>query len=152
METALEMASHRKGWPFEWLWHVYKPLAQPFSISDVTLAHFYDAQGKSLKHWPLWDRFLSGFNPRLFQMSGISRQAIERDPRLMRKFLQWIEIQRKMRLCSGTSDGECDLLDDPGEVKQRQQARRKAFLRLGQQMAHHPLLRELEVYFQSYLS
>jgi hypothetical protein len=129
METALEMVSHQKGWWFECLWHVYKPLKSPSSTYDVTLAHFYTALGRDLSDWELWDRFLDGFDPKLFRSSGISKEALRQHPRLMKPFFEWIVAERRKRLFTGTADGERDLLESPSKVRRRQSARKEMLLR-----------------------
>jgi hypothetical protein len=101
METALEMASHRKKWSFEWLWHVYKPRKAPSSTYDVTLAHFYTELDRDLSDWKLWDKFLDGFDPRLFRSSGIAKDALRQNPCLMKSFLNGLRLSVE----SGCSQG-----------------------------------------------
>jgi hypothetical protein len=128
METALEMTSHRKKWSFESLWHVYKPLKTPSSIYDVTLAHFYAALDRDLSDWSLWNRFLNGFDPKLFGSSGIAKEDIRQNPRLIKSFFEWIVAERRKRLFTGTADGERDLVESPSKVRRRQTARKKLLL------------------------
>lgn len=129
METALEMASHRKGWSFDWLWHVYKPLKTPSSIYDVTLIHFYIALDRDLSDWKQWNRFLDGFDPKIFRSSGIAKEALRKNPRLIKSFIEWIVAERRKRLFTGTADGERDLVETPAKVRSRQKARKKMLLR-----------------------
>ena len=129
METALRMVSHRKKWSFEWLWHVYKPLKAPASIYDVTLAHFYAALDRDLSDWELWNRFVDGFDPRLFQSSGIAKEALCQNPHLIKSFFEWIATQRRKRLFTGTADGERDLVESPAKVRRRQTARKEMLIR-----------------------
>jgi hypothetical protein len=129
METALEMTSHRKKWSFESLWHVYKPLKTPSSIYDVTLAHFYAALDRDLSEWGLWNRFLDGFDPKLFRSSGIAKEALRQNPRLIKSFFEWIVAERRKRLFTGTTDGERDLVESPSKVRRRQTVRKKLLLR-----------------------
>jgi hypothetical protein len=130
METALEMGSHRKGWSFDWIWHVYKPLSKPSSLYDVTLAHFYAALGRDLSEWELWGRFLDGFDPMLYRGSGVSKEALRRNPRLMKSLFEWIATERRKRLFTGTADGERDLVEPPSKVRTRQSARKQVLLKL----------------------
>lgn len=132
METALEMASHQKKWSFECLWHVYKPLKAPSSIYDVTLAHFYTALDRDLSDWELWDKFINGFDPKLFRSSGIAKEALRQNPRLMKSFFEWMVMERRKRLFTGTTDGERDLVETPSKVRRRQSARKQLLLRVDQ--------------------
>jgi hypothetical protein len=147
METALEMASHRKEWSFEWLWHVYKPLKAPSSTHDVTLAHFYDALDRDLSDWKQWNRFLDGFDPKLFRSSGITKEALRRNPRLIKSFFEWIVAERRRRLFTGTADGERDLLESPSRVRRRQSARKEMLLRFDQQSSRAIFESKLEALF-----
>jgi hypothetical protein len=130
METALKMTSHRKNWSFECLWHVYKPLSKPSSIYDVTLAHFYAALGRDLSEWALWGKFLDGFDPKLFRSSGVTKEALRQNSRLMKPFFEWITTERRKRLFSGTAYGERDLVESPSKVRSRQTARKQQLLKL----------------------
>lgn len=141
METALEMVSHRKRWSFDVLWFVYKPLGKPRSTYDVTLAHFYKALGRDLSEWKLWGKFLDGFDPALFRNSGVTKEALLQKPRRMKQFFGWITAEQRKRLFTGTSDGERDLVEAPGEVEKRQTAR-------GQQMARFAERPEVELFEQ----
>jgi hypothetical protein len=139
MEAALEMDSHRKRWSFDSLWFVYKPLGKPSTTYDVTLTHFYAALGRDLSEWKLWGKFLDGFDSSLFRSSGVTKEALYQNPRLMKRFFGWITAKRLKRLFTGTSDGERDLVDSPGEVERRQTAR-------GQQMARFAERPEVEIF------
>jgi len=147
METAREMASHRKRWSFEWLWHVYKPLKAPSSIYDVTLAHFYAALDRDLADWELWDKFLDGFDPSLFRSSGIAKEALRQKPRLMKSFFEWVVAERRKRLFTGTADGERDLVESPNKVRRRQSARKVMLLRFDQQPGREIFESKLEALF-----
>ncbi|HKO20057.1 MAG TPA: hypothetical protein VJU82_14335 [Acidobacteriaceae bacterium] len=147
METALKMASHRRGWSFDWLWHVYKPLRAPASIHDVTLSHVYAALGRDLSEWELWDRFLDGFDSRLFRSSGIAKDALRRNPRLLKPFFEWISAERRQRLFSGTTDGERDLVEGRAKVKRRQTARKEMLLRLDKRSEGDVFEQKLEALF-----
>jgi len=141
METALEMASHRKRWSFDVLWFVYKPLSNPISTYDVTLTHFYNALGRDLSEWKLWGKFLDGFDPALFRNSGVTKEALFQNPRRMKQSFGWITAERRKRLFTGTSDGERDLVEAPGDVEKRQTAR-------GQQMERFAERPEVEIFEQ----
>ncbi len=147
METALEMASHRKGWSFEWLWHVYKPPKTPSSIYDVTLAPFYAALGRKLSDWQLWDRFLDGFDPKLFRSSGVSKENVRHNPRLMKSFFEWIVTERRKRTFTGTADGERDLVESASQVRRRQLARKKVLLRFDEGRGQSHFDQKLETMF-----
>lgn len=129
METALEMTSHRKNWSFDWLWHVYKPLRTPSSVYGVTLAHFYAALDRRLSDWKQWSTFLDGFDSKLFRSSGIAKEALRKNPRLIKSFFEWIVAERRNRLFTGTADGERDLVESPAKVRRRQAAREQMLLR-----------------------
>ncbi len=130
MEKALEMSSHRKGWSFESLWHVYKPLSKPSSVYDVTLAHFYTALGRELSEWELWPKFLDGLDAKLFQGSGIAKEALRKDSQLIKPFFEWVTSERRKRLFTGTTDGERDLVESPSKVRRRQSARKRELLKV----------------------
>jgi hypothetical protein len=133
METALEIASRQKGWSFEWLWHVYKPQKTPSSTYDVTLAHFYTALDRDLSEWKLWNKFLDGFNPKLYRASGIAKESLRQDPRLIKPFFEWIVAERRKRLFTGTTDGQRDLVDTPSRVRRRQSARARMLVKFDEQ-------------------
>jgi hypothetical protein len=120
LENALKMHSHQKGWSFELLWHVYKPLLQPSTTYDVTLTHFYRALGRELRDWPLWRKFVDDFPSKLFQLSGVSRNSLRNDPTLLKPFFQWICAERERRLFTHTTMGAVDLLESAAKVKHRQ--------------------------------
>lgn len=144
METGLEMASCRKGWSFEYLWHVYKPLKRPSLTYDVTLAHFYAVMNRDLSEWKLWDKFLDGFDPKLFRTSGIAKESLRQNPRLIKPFFEWIVAERRNRLFIGTADGERDLVESPSRVRRRQSARKRMLLEFdGQQDLFGQKLQEL---------
>jgi hypothetical protein len=132
METALEMASHRRKWSFDWLWHVYKPMKTPSTVYDVTLAHFYAALGRDLSDWKLWNKFVDGFDPKLFRSSGISKEVLLEKPRLIKSFFEWIVAERRNRLFTETADGERDLVESPSKVQRRQSTRKELLLRFDQ--------------------
>ena len=133
METALEMASHRKGWSFDWLWHIYKPMNTPASTYDVTLWHFYRALGRDLIEWKLWGRFLDDLDPKLFRLSGVAQDAMLVNPRLLEQFFEWITAERRKRLFTGTTDGLRDLIEAPSKVRSRQSARGRQIMRIVEQ-------------------
>ena len=110
LETALRLQSRRKGWSFELLWHVYKPLERPSAIYDVTLHHFYLALGRDLRDWPFWKAFVDGFHPKLFRLSGVSRDSLRSDPALLKPLFEWITAERRRRLFTHTTMGEVDLV------------------------------------------
>lgn len=120
LEKALEMYSYRKGWAFEMLWHIYKPIQQPITRYDVTLAHFYRVLGRDLREWPLWDKFVNDFRPELFVQSEVSRESLCSDSSELHPFFEWISSERKRRLFSHTTMGEVDLIESRSKVKQRQ--------------------------------
>jgi hypothetical protein len=61
-EEAIKMHSRRKGWGFEVLWHIYKPVLRPTSTYDITLTHCCRAL-------------------ELFRLSGVSQTSLRRDPK-----------------------------------------------------------------------
>lgn len=120
LEKALRMHSRRKGWSFELLWHVYKPIPQPSTVYDVTLTHFYRALGRNLSDWPLWGTFVDDFHSKLFRQSGVHRESLRSDPVLLKPFFEWISRERERRLFTRTTVGEADLLESAARVKGRQ--------------------------------
>ena len=147
METALEMASRPKRWSFDWLWHVYKPLKTPSSIYDVTLTHFYAALDRDLLDWKQWNRFIDGFDPKLFRSSGIAREAVRKKPQLIKSFFEWIVAERRKRLFTGTTDGERDLVESPAKVRERQAARKQMLLRFDERPGKDLFEQKLEALF-----
>jgi hypothetical protein len=120
LEKVLKIHSRQKGWAFDLFWHVCKPLPQPSTIYDVTLAHFYRALGRDLRDWPLWGRFVDDFNPKLFRRSAIPREALRNDPVLLKPLFEWISGERERRLFTHTTMGEADLVEGPANVWRRQ--------------------------------
>ena len=120
LEKAIKMHSRRKGWGFELLWHVYKPLGRPSKTYDVSLIHFYRALRRDIRDWELWPDFVDDFPAKLFRLSGVRRDALRSNPALLKPFFQWICAERDRRLFSGTTVGVKDLLDDAVKVKRRQ--------------------------------
>ncbi len=120
LEKGIKMHSRKKGWSFELLWHVYKPLRRPSRTYDVALIHFYRALRQDVREWELWADFVDDFPAKLFRLSGVNRDDLRGDPALLNPFFQWICNERNRRLLSGTTEGVKDLLDDDAEVKRRQ--------------------------------
>jgi hypothetical protein len=140
LEKAIKMYSRRKGWAFELLWHVYKPMPRPAATYDVTLAHFYRALGRDLRQWELWSAFVDDFPVKLFRLSGVSRNSLRSNPEFLEPFFQWISAERERRLFTHTTMGVIDLLDSPVKVKQRQTATAKQIAK----QASDPRRKELE--------
>ena len=140
LEKAIKMHAGRKGWAFELLWHVYKPVIRPATTYDVTLAHFYRVLRRDLRQWELWSDFVSDFPAKLFRLSGVNRNSLRTNPDLLEPFFEWICAERKRRLFSHTTMGVIDLLDSPAKVKQRQTTTAKKIARL----ANDPQRKELE--------
>jgi hypothetical protein len=120
LEKALRMHFRRKGWSFELLWHVYKPIQQPSTVYDVTLTHFYRALGRDLRDWPRWNVFVDDFHSKLFGQSGVRRESLRSDPGLLKPFFEWISRERERRLFAHTTMGEVDLVESAAKVKRRQ--------------------------------
>ena len=76
LEKAIKMHAGRKGWAFELLWHVYKPVLRPATTYDVTLTHFYRVLGRDLRQWKLWSDFVNDFPAKLFRLSGVNRNSL----------------------------------------------------------------------------
>src|SRR5262249_50296524 len=94
LETAIKMHSRKKGWSFDLLWHVYKPLRRPATRYDVTLTHFYRALGLDLRQWELWGEFVDDFPEKLFHLAGVNRESLRSDPAFLQPFFQWICAER----------------------------------------------------------
>ena len=140
LEKAIKMHAGRKGWAFDLLWHVYKPILRPATTYDVTLTHFYRALGRDLPQWELWSDFVDDFPEKLFRSSGVSRTSLRRDSRLLEPFFQWICAERKRRLFTHTTMGVVDLLESAAKVKQRQKSEAKKIAR----WANDPQRKNLE--------
>jgi hypothetical protein len=140
LEKAIKMHARRKGWGFELLWHIYKPILRPATTYDVTLTHFYRALGRDLGQWELWGDFVNDFPAKLFRLSGVNRNSFRKNPELLEQFFQWICKERKRRLFTHTTMGVVDLLDSPATVRQRQTTTAKRIARL----ANDPDRKELE--------
>jgi hypothetical protein len=147
LEKALKMHSRQKGWSFELLWHVYKPLPQPATIYDVTLMHFYRALGRDLRDWPLWDTFVEGFRPELFRQSGVNQELLRSDPALLKPFFGWISAEQQRRLFTHTTAGVADLVDSQAKVKRRQTDVATRIARLAADPSHLLLEEKLEKMF-----
>jgi hypothetical protein len=129
MEIALEMASHQKGWAYEWFPHVYKPIKKPATIYEVALSHFYSVLNRNLSEWRLWDKFLDDLDPKLFRMSGQTKESIRTNSRKLRPFCKWMIAERRRRLFTRTTDGMRDLVEPPSKVQRRQTARKRLLLK-----------------------
>lgn len=120
-ENALHQAAFaRKKWSLYNLWNIYRGNTAPARKYEVTLWHFHQALGKDWSDWPLWDRFIDGFETKLFTNSGISKKALRADPGLLQPFVAWILKTRDQRTFSGTSSGVTDLTESAERVYQRQ--------------------------------
>ena len=140
LEKAIKMHSRRKGWSFELLWHLYKPLRRPATTYDVTLTHFYRALGHDLRQWELWSDFVDDFPAKLFRLSGVSRNSLRSDPAFLKPFFQWICAERERRLFSHTTIGVRDLLESAAKVERRQTSVAKKIAR----SANDPQRKNLE--------
>src|SRR5205085_10072380 len=62
LETALGFwCSRRKVRSYDILFYVYNADEQPSNRCRVTLSHFYERLGKSLREWQHWEAFVNGF-------------------------------------------------------------------------------------------
>lgn len=105
----------------------------PTRTYDVTLWHFYQALGRDLRTWPLWNAFIDGFDPKLFEHSGIGQEALRQDPQRLGPFFAWIIRTRNERTFSGTTAGEKDVTESKSKVRRRQAATLKQLRKLPQQ-------------------
>ena len=140
LEKAIRMHSRRKGWGFELLWHIYKPVLRPATTYDVTLTHFYRALGRDIRQWELWGDFVGDFPAELFRLSGVGRNSLQSNPELLEPFFQWICAERERRLFTHTTMGVIDLLQSAAKVKQRQKTVAKKIAR----SANDPKRKDLE--------
>jgi hypothetical protein len=129
LEKAIKMHARRKGWGFELLWHIYKPVLRPATTYDVTLTHFYRALGRDLGQWELWGDFVDDFPAKLFRLSGVSQTSLRSDPELLGQFVQWICAERERRLFTHTTVGVADLLESATKVLRRQTSTAKKIAR-----------------------
>jgi hypothetical protein len=147
MEKALGIAARRKGWSFEMLWHVYKPIARPTRTYDVTLSHFYIALRRDLREWQLWRRFVNDFHPKLLRGSQISRLDLENDPALLEPLFASVVAERRRRLSSGTTHGLRDLTESRATVRQRQAKIKKKILAIDEDPQWKDVERRLQAVF-----
>jgi hypothetical protein len=76
--------------------------------------------GRDLQEWRYWSKFVDGFHPRLFWLSGIAREDLRRDSSLLKPFAEWICSEQDRRTFTGISRGEADLVDSAAAEKKRQ--------------------------------
>lgn len=147
METALHIASERKGWSFDMLWHVYKPIDRPATTHEVTLSHYYSSLSRSLDQWPLWNKFVDDLHPKLLRLTGISRNRLRTHPELLNTVFERVTQERRRRLFSGATDGLQDLTDLPAAVRKRQAKVKKKILKLEEGPRTQELQRNLAAIF-----
>jgi hypothetical protein len=83
----------------------------------VTLAHFYERLGKSLREWAHWEKFVDGFHPRLFRQAGVHREEMLANPERLPTFFERLMDIRAERTTSGVTRGQADLIESPAKVK-----------------------------------
>jgi hypothetical protein len=120
LETALGLWGRGKLHSFERLHHVYNGSVEPRHRCGVTLAHFYARLGKDLRDWPLWEKFVKGFHPRLFRLARVRREALLQDPARLGGFVDRLHAVLRER---GGGWEQADLLDSPKKVRARRRAR-----------------------------
>lgn len=120
LETGLRFCANFKS--YDLLGRIYKDIETPRRRHEVTLSHFYRVLGRDLREWRYWSKFIDGFHPRLFRLSGILREDLRNDPSLLKPFSDWMCSELRRRTFTGVSRGEADLVDSVPAVKKRQDA------------------------------
>jgi len=105
---------------YDLLTRVYNGDPEPTLRARVTLAHFYGRLGKDLRQWRHWTAFVDGFHPRLFRLSGVSREELQADSRQLAPFLDKLMEERDRRITSGIGGSQSDLIESPAKVRKRQ--------------------------------
>lgn len=99
---------------------VYNNDRSPSIPARVTLTHFYRRLGKNLGEWPKWERFLNGFDERIFSITGVSREELISNPRRLKRFFDNLIKAKEER---GVGFNEEDLVESLTKVRKRQKAR-----------------------------
>jgi hypothetical protein len=121
LETALDYGFvGTKPRSFDTLFRVYNGEADPSHLARVTLSHFYQRLGRDLRQWRHWRAFVNGFHPRLFRLSGISREELLVDPARLAPFVDKLMEVRDQRITTGIGRGQSDLVDSATRVQKRQ--------------------------------
>lgn len=102
------------------LHNVYNNDRSPSIPARVTLTHFYRRLGKNLDEWPKWERFLNGFDERIFSIIGVSREELISNPRRLKRFFDNLIKAKEER---GVGFNEEDLVESLKKVRKRQKAR-----------------------------
>ena len=121
----------------------------PRAPRRVTLRHVYDALGRPLSAWSGWDRFVDGLHPRLLALAGLTRDELRAHPELLPDLVYVLAEEQRVRVTSGATRGELDLIQDRDEVRswQHAKAERVASFRARTESRREELRAKLEVYF-----
>lgn len=92
---------------------------EPRNRSEVTLSHFYRRLGRDLGSWPQWRTFVTRFHPKFFQLSGLSRDQLLADSKLLAPFEERLWDLVAARRTDGASDLS-DLTVPVATLRQRQ--------------------------------
>jgi hypothetical protein len=123
LERALSLwCNNRKVRSFDYMFRVYNGDSEPANRYRVTLSHFYARLGQCLDQWQYWKRFVFGFHPRLFRLSGVDRELLLAHADQLPIFFDSLMEIRERRTTSGIASGQSDLVDSAAKVKKRQQA------------------------------
>jgi len=132
LETSLDFRFvGQKVQSYDLLFQVYKGDQEPGDRYQVTLFHFYQRLGKSLREWHHWEAFVAGLHPRLFRLTGVGREELLGDPQHLAPFFHRLMETRAERTTSGVTRGQADLIESPGKVRKWQEAtqeRRRQFV------------------------
>lgn len=110
---------------YELLNYIYNGDVEPWHRCRVTLFHFYDRLGKSLREWRHWEAFVQGLHPQLFQLTGKSRDQLIADPSHLDQFVSHLTMICQERVTSGYSRGLNDLIETAEEVEKQQQLQKQ---------------------------
>src|SRR5215471_18412359 len=117
---AARMRHPREGLSYQLLPYVYRPIARPGDVHEITLYHVYRKLRKDLTEWSQWKQFVSGFDRKLFSLAGITRGDLVRKASLIYALYKAISREQKRRLIANVSDGEHELVDSVDEVQRFQ--------------------------------
>lgn len=125
LETALGFWYRRpRAESYHILFHVYNADDEPRILPRVTLSHFYRRLGRDLKEWALWPTFVRGLAAPLFRIAGVERKVLLEDSSQLVAFFANLMRVRDMRVTSGVTRGQADIIESPAKAKRWQDGTR----------------------------
>lgn len=115
---------------FDVLYKVYNEDIAPPNTARLTLFHIYQALGVPLSSWSLWAEFVQRLHPDLLLLANVNRDDLLSDPHRLKTLFDAIQSLRAVRLTSGVSCGQADLVEPAEMVADRQKeilAQRREF-------------------------